>query len=103
LTSVKQAAEDFDSAAPDMERAETAVRNFLENGRAVMWTLEHLPPFSGPNPEWADWWKAAMAEIRDDAAAQWFYRLRNPVVKRVSRSILGSRVPEGHRHISEPW
>jgi len=35
--------------------------------------------------DWDQWWKQTMATIRDDPVAQWFYELRNPIVKEGQR------------------
>jgi hypothetical protein len=31
--------------------------------------------------EWDKWWNGVMATVRNDPASQWFYALRNPIVK----------------------
>lgn len=80
LDSVRHAIEDFQSA-PDASRARTAVRNFLNNGRSVTWTLEHLVNHFPTKQDFRIWWDGVMAGIRQEESAQFFYKLRNPVVK----------------------
>jgi hypothetical protein len=80
LESVRHAMEDF-YKAPTESRAKTAIRNFLEQGRSVTWALEHLKDNFSSNEEWRSWWDAASSELRENPVANWFYRLRNPVVK----------------------
>lgn len=84
LDAVRHAAEDFQSA-PSLSRAKTAIRNFLEQGRSVTWALHHLKGEIASEDEWGPWWDTAMREIRSDPACQWFYQLRNPIVKEGKR------------------
>lgn len=76
--SVRHALEDF-NAATSLSRQKTAVRNLVEQARSVTWTAEQLKPELGD--EWDRWWDEATAELRRDAVAQFFYRLRNPIIK----------------------
>jgi hypothetical protein len=80
LESVRHAMEDFQNA-PTESRAKTAIRNFLEQGRSVTWALAHLKSDFASNDDWRTWWDSVCAELRSDPVAQWFYALRNPVVK----------------------
>jgi hypothetical protein len=80
LESVRHAMEDFHNA-PTESRAKTAIRNFLEQGRSVTWALEHLKNNFSSKEEWQSWWDTTCSELRDDPVANWFYGLRNPVVK----------------------
>jgi hypothetical protein len=79
LESVRHAAEDFQGATT-LSRAKTAIRNFLEQARSVTWALEHLKS-QLPDDEWEAWWSEVMADLRADPVSQWFYQLRNPIVK----------------------
>lgn len=79
LDAVRHAAEDF-AQAETLARAKTAVRNFLEQSRSVTWALQHLKG-EMPTTEWEAWWAATTAPLHTDPAAQWFYKLRNPIVK----------------------
>jgi hypothetical protein len=80
LESVRHAMEDFYNA-PTEARAKTAIRNFLEQGRSVTWALEHLRSNFSSKEEWQSWWDATCSELRGNPVANWFYGLRNPVVK----------------------
>jgi hypothetical protein len=64
-----------------MSRAKTAVRNFLEHGRSVTWALAHLKSHASNESDWNEWWAKTTVELRNDRIAQWFYGLRNPIVK----------------------
>lgn len=65
--------------APDYDRQRSALRNFVEEGRAVTWALHHLK--SDVGSDWATWWADITLELNEDPVAQFFYSLRNPVVK----------------------
>lgn len=78
LESVRHAAEDFERAT-SLSRAKTAVRNFVEQARSVTWALQHLK--GGLPEEWDAWWFETTEQLRSNPAAQWFYALRNPIVK----------------------
>lgn len=80
LESVRHARADFLNA-PTESRAKTAIRNFLEQGRSFTWALEHLKGNFSSEKEWQSWWDATCSELRGNPVAQWFYKLRNPVVK----------------------
>jgi hypothetical protein len=80
LESVRHAMEDFTNA-PSASRAKTAIRNFLEQGRSVTWALHHLKSNFSPEEDWETWWEATMAELLGSPVADWFYKLRNPIVK----------------------
>jgi hypothetical protein len=80
MDAVRHAAEDF-LKAPTPARAKTAIRNFLEQGRSVTWALQHLKRAVPDQEEWDRWWASTTAPLREDAAAQCFYKLRNPIVK----------------------
>lgn len=80
LESVRHAMEDF-ASAPSVSRAKTAIRNFLEQGRSVTWALHHLKSNFHPQEEWQTWWDATLADLRSNPVADWFYKLRNPIVK----------------------
>ncbi len=45
----------------------------------MTWTLQQLK--SELSNEWDAWWREATYELRTDPVAQYFYRLRNPVIK----------------------
>jgi hypothetical protein len=77
LDAVRHAAEDFQTA-PTLSRAKTAIRNFLEQGRSVTWAVEHLKSQAA---DWDTWWTETTVKLRQDPVAQWFYDLRNPIVK----------------------
>jgi hypothetical protein len=63
LDSVRHAAEDFQNA-PNLSRAKTAIRNFLEQGRSVTWALAHLKSAADSPEEWDEWWNGVMATVR---------------------------------------
>lgn len=80
LDAVRHALEDLVTAR-NIGRAKTAIRNFLQQGRSLTWSLEHLKRAMDNDAEWDEWWGDTTKALRADAAAQWFYRLRNPIVK----------------------
>lgn len=56
------------------------LRRFLNDGRTVTWTLQHLKSEMSAEA-WAIWWPTVMREINTDPLSSFFYRLRNPAVK----------------------
>lgn len=80
LDAVRHAAEDFGQATTSA-RAKTAVRNFLEQARSITWSLEHLKDQAEGESAWNEWNEESRAELRGDPIGQWFYELRNPIVK----------------------
>ncbi len=80
LDAVRHAAEDFANASEE-QRANTAVRNFLDQGRSVTWALEHLKGHMTDPSDWDAWWAETTIKLRKDDASRCFYNLRNPVVK----------------------
>jgi hypothetical protein len=89
LDALKHAVENLENAATP-SRARTAIRNFVNDGRSVAWTLGHLKSEMATEAEWDEWWDDAMKEVRQDPVAQWFYSLRNPIVKEGQPIRLGS-------------
>jgi hypothetical protein len=80
---VRHAMGDFHNA-PTESRAKTAIRNFLEQGRSVTWTLQHLKSNFSSKEEGQSWWDTTCAELRGDPVAKWFYELRTPWLRRGS-------------------
>jgi hypothetical protein len=77
---IRHAVEDFEDAQTVI-RSKTAVRNFVEQARSLSWALQHLKSERSEPAQWDEWWQDATSELREDKIAQWFYNLRNPIVK----------------------
>lgn len=92
LQAVRHAKEDFDAAAT-IDRKNTAVRNFVEQGRSVTWALEHIKKAV---PDWEEWWAATIHTLRTDPVTKFFYEARNPIVKQGRPVHLKSTTELGH-------